>query len=91
MREPMTGVVHSFEIVTDADGAAGQLVTYVAGEFTSFAGDRNLISALKSRLDSDHPSVADVETAALAIATRRGETLVRCDCDACVVVVEEDR
>lgn len=87
MRQPTRGPVHpvhSFEIV--ATGTAGHLVVYSNGQF---AGDRDVIRAVRARLKTDHPSVAEVEAAGRAIAVRRREVLVPCDCEICVIVVEE--
>jgi hypothetical protein len=83
---PTRDPVHSFEIA--AAGTAGHLVTYSDGQF---AGDRDVIRAVRAHLTADHPSVTEVEATGRAIAARRQENFVPCDCEICVIIVEEVR
>jgi hypothetical protein len=82
MRAPKSGAVHSLEIgshiLTHADGL--------------LVGDRGAIAAIRARLENtEDPTVAEIEGAAKAIAKRRLEAFVGCECDLCIVVVKEVR
>lgn len=82
MRTPRSGAVHSLEI-------GSHLLTHCDG---LLVGDRGAIAAIRARLENaEDPAVAQIEEAARAIAARRLEVFVGCDCDACVIVVEEVR
>lgn len=74
--------VHSLEI-------GSHILTHASGQLV---GDRGAIAAIRARLENaEDPTVAQIESAARAIAARRLEVFIGCDCAVSLVVVAEVR